>query len=83
MAGGRPFNLHALDCRPETPLGNCDRSTPHFGFEVAVAYTSPDGLATAKRDQPDVVVCDIGLPGMDGYAIATALRKNGKWLAPV
>lgn len=49
-----------------------------FGYDVAVAYSGPDGLATAKRDQPDVVVCDIGLPGMDGYAIATALRKNGR-----
>jgi CheY-like chemotaxis protein len=49
-----------------------------LGYDVAVAYTGPEGLAAAKRDQPDVVVCDIGLPGMDGFALASALRKNGR-----
>lgn len=49
-----------------------------YGFRVHVAYTGPDGVALAKREHPDVVVCDIGLPGMDGFAVADALRKNGR-----
>jgi CheY-like chemotaxis protein len=44
------------------------------GHEVGVAYTGPDGVEAAARLRPDVVVCDIGLPGMDGYEVATALR---------
>src|SRR5262249_14544644 len=49
-----------------------------YGFQVSVAYTGPDGVALAKREHPDVVVCDIGLPGMDGFAVASALRKNDR-----
>lgn len=46
------------------------------GYEVTVAYTGPEGLAKAEKDLPDAVVCDIGLPGLTGYEIAVALRKN-------
>jgi PAS domain S-box-containing protein len=45
-----------------------------FGHEAAVAYTGPAGVEAARREGPDVVVCDIGLPGMDGFAVARALR---------
>ena len=46
------------------------------GYQVSVAYTGPEGLAMAEADRPDAVVCDIGLPGMTGYEIAAALRKD-------
>ena len=46
------------------------------GYEVSVADNGIDGVAEAKRSHPDAVVCDIGLPGMDGYAVASALRGD-------
>ena len=46
------------------------------GFEVAAAYTGPDGLAAAHRFRPDAVVCDLGLPGMSGFDVARALRAD-------
>ncbi len=46
------------------------------GHEVSVAVNGFDGVAEAKRSHPDAVVCDIGLPGMDGYAVASALRGD-------
>ena len=46
------------------------------GHEVSVADNGVDGVAEAKRCHPDAVVCDIGLPGMDGYAVASALRGD-------
>ncbi len=46
------------------------------GHEVSVAVNGFDGVAEAKRCHPDAVVCDIGLPGMDGYAVASALRGD-------
>jgi two-component system CheB/CheR fusion protein len=44
--------------------------------EVAVALDGPTGLAAAHEFVPDVVLCDIGLPGMDGYQVARALRAE-------
>ena len=44
------------------------------GYDVAVAHSGPEGIAEAGRRRPDVILCDIGLPGMDGYAVAAALR---------
>jgi CheY-like chemotaxis protein len=48
-----------------------------LGDEVAIAHDGPAALATATRTRPEIVFIDIGLPGMDGYALATALRGEG------
>ena len=45
-----------------------------LGHEVAVAGDGESGLAKAKEFGPDVVLCDIGLPDMNGYLVAKALR---------
>jgi CheY-like chemotaxis protein len=47
-----------------------------YGYDVKVAYSGPDGVQAAKQCQPDVVLCDIGLPGLDGYGVARMLRDN-------
>ena len=47
-----------------------------YGLEVAVAYSGPDGVRAAEQYRPDVVLCDIGLPGLDGYGVARKLRDN-------
>ena len=46
------------------------------GYEVRVAYTGPEGVRLAREWPPEVVLCDIGLPGLDGYGVATALRQH-------
>ena len=46
------------------------------GYEVDVAYDGPEGVAKALRWRPEVVLCDIGLPGLDGYGVAQRLRRN-------
>jgi CheY-like chemotaxis protein len=48
------------------------------GYEVRVAYNGPDGVRTAEEWSPDVVLCDIGLPGLDGYGVAVALREHSE-----
>jgi PAS domain S-box-containing protein len=44
------------------------------GHDVRVAYNGSDGLAEARTFRPQVVFCDLGLPGMDGYEVARTLR---------
>jgi len=46
------------------------------GYGVTLAYSGPEGLEAAKSVRPDIVLCDIGLPGMDGFQVAGALRRN-------
>ena len=46
------------------------------GHEVEVAYNGRTGLAMARQRRPDVLLCDIGLPEMDGYAIARAFQNE-------
>jgi PAS domain S-box-containing protein len=46
------------------------------GHEVQLASNGPEGLAKARTFQPEVVLCDIGLPGMDGYEVARACRGD-------
>jgi CheY-like chemotaxis protein len=46
------------------------------GYAVRVAYTGPDGLRLAHEWQPDTILCDIGLPGLNGYEIAEQLRQD-------
>jgi signal transduction histidine kinase/ActR/RegA family two-component response regulator len=46
------------------------------GHEVHLAFTGPAGVAAARQLQPEVVLCDLGLPGMDGFAVAAALRQE-------
>ncbi len=46
------------------------------GFDAAIALDGPEGIAAAEKILPDAIVCDLGLPGMDGYAVAEALRTK-------
>ena len=47
-----------------------------LGHEVQAAYTGPDGVRIALEWRPEVVLCDIGLPDLDGYGVATRLRHD-------
>ena len=46
------------------------------GHTVAKAIDGPSAIATAIKFKPDVAILDIGMPGMNGYAVAEALRSR-------
>ncbi len=46
------------------------------GHDVRVAYNGEDGLKIAREHRPEVMLLDIGLPGMNGYELASTLRQE-------
>jgi CheY-like chemotaxis protein len=48
----------------------------HSGHQVEVAYSGLKALACVRSFQPDVVVCDLGLPELTGYDVARAVRRD-------
>lgn len=47
-----------------------------LGHQAQVAFDGPTGIALAKESTPDLLLCDIGLPAMDGYQVARLFRED-------
>jgi len=45
-------------------------------YEVATAENGAAGVAAAREGRPHLIICDIRMPEMDGYAVLAALRQN-------
>jgi DNA-binding response OmpR family regulator len=54
----------------------CQDYLKKAGFDVVHAYDGPTGLAVAHHSQPDLVVLDLMLPGMDGLDVCRELRRD-------
>lgn len=48
-----------------------------LGHDVQVAYDGPAALSVAEEFRPQVILLDLGLPGLDGYTVAQTLRGRG------
>jgi CheY-like chemotaxis protein len=73
----KPRNVRVLVVEDNRDSAESLRRLLYYsGYEVAVAHTGQEGLRTAKRMRPDVVLCDIGLPDTNGFVVATALREE-------
>ena len=56
----------------------------HAGYDVSTAYSAQDALALAFATHFDLIVSDIGMPGMNGYELARALRAAPEyWSVPM
>ena len=67
--------LLVVDDDPELRQNLCELFSEE-GFEVMSAATGADAVSLAKARAPDLIVCDITMPGMDGYAVLEALRAH-------
>lgn len=73
----RPLRILVIDDNVDAGamLAHALRLQDHV---VEVCTSASDGLGRATADPPDVVLCDIGLPGMDGHEVARRLRENNR-----
>ncbi len=46
------------------------------GFDTALAFTGPDGVRSAQELDPDVIILDLGLPGIDGIEVCRQIRLS-------
>ncbi|MEO8627989.1 MAG: ATP-binding protein [Betaproteobacteria bacterium] len=54
-----------------------------FGHDVRKAGDGPSALILAQQFEPQIVLCDIGLPGMDGYEVIRRLRQACSGVQPI
>lgn len=55
---------------------NLQRMLQLEGFEALAAVDGTEGVAIAKRELPDLILCDITMPGLDGHGVLEALRAE-------
>ena len=76
-SGGADLGYRALVVDDEAALADVVASYLHRDhFEVTVCHTGAEALAVAREVDPDVVVLDLGLPGIDGLEVCRQLRQH-------
>jgi two-component system CheB/CheR fusion protein len=74
QATPRPTRILVADDNQDL-ADSCAEMLGRVGHAVQVAYSGPDALAAARAYQPEVVLLDLGLPGLDGYQVASQIRQ--------
>jgi CheY-like chemotaxis protein len=46
------------------------------GYDILTAINGRVGLAAAARERPDLIICDVQMPEMNGYELAQAMNSN-------
>ena len=61
----------------EAPIrDNLTRFLKLEGFNVETAEDGAQGVVRAQANPPDLIICDLVMPQLDGYAVLSALRQN-------
>lgn len=71
-----PRNLLVVDDNAND-LTRLEKLLASNGYQVSTAMNGADALASAKRSKPDLILMDVNMPGMDGFAATRALRNDG------
>jgi signal transduction histidine kinase len=76
LQSGRSLRILVVDDKVEAALSLAELFQI-YGHEVQVAYDGHQALERCREMKPEVILLDIGLPGMDGYEVAKTLRMEG------
>jgi CheY-like chemotaxis protein len=72
---GRPRRVLVVDDNADAADSLAD-IVKLLGHAVEVAYDGPSAVERARANPPEIVLCDVGLPGMSGYDVARTLRAS-------
>jgi signal transduction histidine kinase/CheY-like chemotaxis protein len=75
LAAPQPCRILLVDDNEDAAAGTASLLR-QMGHEVAVAHDAAQALAAARAQPPELAILDIGLPDMDGYALAALLRSQ-------
>ena len=76
-APATPKPLRVLIVEDNADAADILRTLLEFhGYQVSVAHSGPAGVTVARSERPDVVLCDIGLPGMSGIEGMRILKER-------
>ena len=70
------MNILVVDDDPQI-VRFLERGLVHKGYSVATARDGAEALAEAREKQPDLVILDIMMPGLDGIEVSKRLRQAG------
>jgi len=75
VTSGRSLKILVVDDNVDmaTSIG---KLLGHLGHTIRIAHDGPAAINAAREFSPDVILLDIGLPGLDGYRVAEALRRE-------
>jgi len=71
----RPRRVLVIEDKPDNAL-SLEQALSFMGHDVRIAYDGLSGLSLAAEFRPDVVLCDIGLPDIDGHEVARRIRLD-------
>ena len=74
-AGGGPTRILAVDDDPAV-LTMIRATLEPEGFEVLTASGGAAGLVLAHQRRPDLIICDLLMPDLDGFAVVAALKSD-------
>ena len=69
-----PLQVLVVEDQPDS-ANLLSRLLSKWGHQVRVAHDGPTAIELCQQSRPDVVLLDVGLPGMDGYQVARKLRS--------
>lgn len=47
-----------------------------FGYHPLLAHNGEEGVEVARREVPDLIICDVHLPKLDGYGVVAQLKQD-------